>query len=169
MVVKRQVDWDQVAIDIRAGVLTDRQIGERHGRSHGAIQQYAKKHGIERDKSARRLMSDKTVALKSSSEKVVLHPDSDMASSGFVYVIYIDTGIERLYKIGLAKHFGSRFDQHQCSSPFEICVALAYFVGNMRLEERDLHATFADSRVRGEWFRLTRDDLERIAKRALLV
>ena len=43
------IDWDRVAIDIRAGILTDRQIGDKYGRSHGAIQQYAKKHGIERD------------------------------------------------------------------------------------------------------------------------
>lgn len=50
---KPPVDWDQVAIDIRAGILTDRQIGEKVGRSHGAIQQYAKKHGIERDLSDR--------------------------------------------------------------------------------------------------------------------
>lgn len=46
---KPAVDWDQVEIDIRAGILTDRQIGDKHGRSHGAIQQYAKKHNIERN------------------------------------------------------------------------------------------------------------------------
>ena len=50
---KAPVDWDQVAIDYRAGILTDRQIGEKHGRSYGSIQQYAKKHGIERDLSSR--------------------------------------------------------------------------------------------------------------------
>ena len=50
---KKPVDWDAVAIDIRAGILTDREIGAKHGRSHGAIQQYAKKHGIERDLTTR--------------------------------------------------------------------------------------------------------------------
>lgn len=50
---RNTVDWEQVAIDIRAGILTDRQIGEKYGRSHGAIQQYAKKHGIERNLTAR--------------------------------------------------------------------------------------------------------------------
>jgi hypothetical protein len=53
MAVKKPVDWDQVAIDIRAGILTDRQIGEKHGRSHGAIHQYAKKNNIERNLTAR--------------------------------------------------------------------------------------------------------------------
>lgn len=47
--MKPAVDWDQVAIDIRAGILTDRQIGAKHGRTHGAIQSYARKHGIERN------------------------------------------------------------------------------------------------------------------------
>ena len=50
---KKPVDWDAVAIDIRARILTDREIGAKHGRSHGAIQQYAKKHGIERDLTTR--------------------------------------------------------------------------------------------------------------------
>ena len=50
---KKPVDWDAVAIDIRAGILTDREIGAKHGRSHGNIQQYANKHGIERDLTTR--------------------------------------------------------------------------------------------------------------------
>lgn len=50
---KPAVDWDQVAIDIRAGILTDRQIGEKHGRTHGAIQAYARKHSIERNLDGR--------------------------------------------------------------------------------------------------------------------
>ena len=50
---KKPVDWDAVAIDIRAGILTDREIGAKHGRSHTSIQKYAAKHGIERDLTAR--------------------------------------------------------------------------------------------------------------------
>lgn len=99
----------------------------------------------------------------------MLEPQDDLAIAGFVYVIYIDTGSGRFYKIGLAKSFGARFDQHQTSSPFEIRVACCYFVGHMRSEERELHERFADSRVRGEWFRLSADDLKEIAARSLLV
>lgn len=43
------------------------------------------------------------------------------------------------------------------------------FVGNMRAEERELHALFCDQRVRGEWFRLSSEDLQQIAQRAMLV
>lgn len=50
---KPPVDWEKVVIDIRAGILTDREIGKKYGRSHGAIQQYANKHGIERNLTAR--------------------------------------------------------------------------------------------------------------------
>ena len=50
---KKPVDWDAVAIDIRAGILTDREIGAKHGRSHTSIQKYSAKHGIERDLTAR--------------------------------------------------------------------------------------------------------------------
>jgi len=50
---KPLVDWELVANDIRAGILTDRQIGAKHGRTHGAIQSYAKKHGIERNLTGR--------------------------------------------------------------------------------------------------------------------
>lgn len=49
----KPVDWDQVAIEIRAGILTDRQIGAKHGRSHTAIQKWADKNGIERNLTTR--------------------------------------------------------------------------------------------------------------------
>lgn len=94
----------------------------------------------------------------------------ELDRAGFVYVIYLeDAASERFYKIGMAASFTARFDRHQCSSPFTICVACAYFVGNMRTEERLLHAEFADKRVRGEWFRLTDSDLDKISRRAKLV
>ena len=46
---KPAVDWAQVEKEILAGILTDRQIGDKHGRSHGAIQQFAKRHKIQRN------------------------------------------------------------------------------------------------------------------------
>lgn len=61
---RKPVDWDAVAIDIRAGILTDREIGAKHGRSHGAIQQYARKNGIERDLTARIQQKTKTKLAK---------------------------------------------------------------------------------------------------------
>lgn len=155
---QKDVDWTTVEKDYRAGIKTLRQIAEENGVSHVAVQKRAKRDGWTRDADAR----------VSAKAKVVLQPQDEFSTSGFLYVIYIDSGVERIYKIGMAKRFDSRFDQHQCASPFDICVAVCYFTGNMRLEERALHQQFADKHVRGEWFRLDSDDLDAIATRARL-
>lgn len=150
-------DWERIEFDYRAGVRSLREIAGEHGISHVAINKRAKRDGWERERATRQ------------QEPVRLTSD-DLDRAGFVYVIYLeDTASERFYKIGMAASFTARYDAHQCASPFPICVACAYFVGNMRAEERFLHAEFADKRVRGEWFRLTDSDLDQIARRAKLV
>lgn len=154
---KPAADWERIELDYRAGIKTLRQIAEEHGITHGAINKRAKRDGWERD-------------LSSAAVQVELATEDVLDRAGFVYVVYLqDTSGERFYKIGLASSFTARFDAHQCSSPFPICVACAYFVGNMRREERALHQLFEAQRVRGEWFRLGVDDLRAIAERALLV
>ena len=150
-------DWERIEFDYRAGVRSLREIAGEHGISHVAINKRAKRDGWERERATRQ------------QEPVRLTSD-ELDRAGFVYVIYLeDTASERFYKIGMAASFTARYDAHQCASPFPICVACAYFVGNMRAEERFLHAEFADKRVRGEWFRLTDSDLDQIARRAKLV
>lgn len=154
-------DWERIEMDYRAGIKTLRQIADENGITHGAVNKRAKRDGWERDLShgnARRL------------EPVRLVEVDEMSKAGFVYVIYMeDSAKERFYKIGMASSFTARFSAHQCASPFDLCVACAYFVGNMRAEEAYLHTEFADNRIRGEWFRLSDEDLELVAKRAKLV
>jgi hypothetical protein len=154
---KAAPDWERIEADYRAGVRTLRDIASEHGITHAGVMKRAKRDGWAR------------AECPAESRAVVLAPKDEMDASGFVYVIFIDTGAERFYKIGLAKSFGSRFDQHQTSSPFEIRVACCYFVGHMRAEERRLHERFAASRVRGEWFKLSTGDLREIAAGSLLV
>lgn len=154
---KPAIDWEAVEREYRAGQLSNRMIAEKHGISDTAIRKRAKRDGWERERAARQ------------QEPVRLVSD-ELDRAGFVYVIYLeDTASERFYKIGMAASFTARCDAHQCASPFPICVACAYFVGNMRAEERFLHAEFSDKRVRGEWFRLADSDLDQIARRAKLV
>ena len=154
---KPAIDWEAVERDYRAGILSVREIGAKCGCTHTAINKRAKRDGWERERAARQ------------QEPVRLVSD-ELDRAGFVYVIYLeDTASERFYKIGMAASFTARYDAHQCASPFPICVACAYFVGNMRAEERFLHAEFSDKRVRGEWFRLTDVDIDQIAQRAKLV
>lgn len=50
---KPPVDWEKAEIDYRAGLLTDREMGDKYGRSHGAIKQHMDKRGIERNLTAR--------------------------------------------------------------------------------------------------------------------
>jgi hypothetical protein len=156
---KKEVDWKVVEREYRAGVKTMRKLADEHGISHAAVGKRAKRDGWTR------------TAVLATPEKsaVVLTPLDEMSSDGFLYVIYLDSGSERFYKIGMSKRFGSRLEQHQCASPFDICVAICYFTGNMRNEERALHQRFAAQNVRGEWFRLSDDDLAEIALRAKLV
>ena len=151
-------DWEKIEADYRAGILSLREIAEAHpGTNHVAIARKAKREGWSRaDRAADRDAPKLT--------------DEDDGRAGFLYVIYLDDSAgERFFKIGMAGSFTSRHGAHQCASPFEIRVACAYYVGNMRAEERFLHAKFSENRVRGEWFRLSQHDLSMIAERSKLI
>lgn len=154
--VKTEIDWAAVELHYRANLRSLKDIGKEYGVSDAGIIKRAKRDGWTRG------------AKSASKQRVVLSIQDPMEEAGFVYVIYVSNGVNRFCKIGMTKHFSSRLDTHQCSSPFEVCVACCYFVGNMRLEERSLHLAYAEQRVRGEWFLLSDEDLRNIAARALL-
>jgi hypothetical protein len=160
MAGEEKIDWEEMEPDWRAGIISKKQLSKQYGVSRAAIDKHWAKLGIERD----------LAAVSPTRVKVVLPPSDHLDTAGFVYVIYLDDSAqERFYKIGMAKHFSARFDTHQCASPFDVCVACAYFVANMRDEEQFLHRTFQDKRLRGEWFRLNHDDLWFVAQRGVLV
>lgn len=152
-------DWVPVKSEYLSGATSLRSIAASHGISPAGILKRAR-----RDSWGPRGVVER--------KPVVLVPESakrEGPKPGFVYVVYIDTGLERLYKVGLSENFRDRMSSHQTSSPFELCVACAYFTGDMRGEERHLHTRFEDQRVRGEWFRLSHADLVELSARALLV
>jgi hypothetical protein len=149
-------DWSAIEINYRLGIKALRQIATEQGLTEGAIRKRAKKGDWEH-------------APKPARSVVLTQQADEFDRSGFVYVVFIDAAGERLFKIGMASHFDSRLKSHQCPSPFDICVACAYFVPDMRHEERALHEQFADKRIRGEWFRLTSEDVRALAARAALV
>jgi hypothetical protein len=156
---KKHVDWELIEKDYRAGIKTLRQIGGECGVSHTAIMKRADKGNWTRVATPAPTM-ERSISVTDVAD--------EFKTPGFVYVIFFHTGSETFYKIGLANHLDGRLKSHQCSNPFEVRVAIAYFVPNMRVEERTLHQLFAAKRVRGEWFTLERHDLEAIAKRSLL-
>lgn len=156
----KAIDWEAVEQEYRAGFKTLRQIGEDFGCSHVAVKKRAEREGWVRDLAAK-------IGAKAPVLKVAKDP---LVKPGFVYVICIeDTAGDRFYKIGMDSSFPSRARSHQTSSPFTILVACAYYVGNMRKEERILHAMFESARVRGEWFKLSDSDLDCIAARSRLL
>jgi hypothetical protein len=163
---KQGIDWIAIEREYNVGIKSLRGLASEFGGTEGAIRKRIKRDGWKRDHFVEPKQS---VGPKQKKVKVVLAPIDEWLTSGFVYVIYSDCATERRYKIGMAKKFKERLGQHQCSCPSEIFAAIVYFVGNMRAEETALHRHFADKRIRGEWFRLTDDDLIGIAKRSLLV
>ena len=89
---------------------------------------------------------------------------------GFIYVIYFkDTGGEFFYKIGLATDLRNRIKQHQTSTPFNIYIAISYYCEDMGKEEKILHEMFSKERIKGEWFKLGTNELEKIKERSLRV
>lgn len=64
-------DWDAVEKDYRAGLLTDRQIGEKYGVSHASVHQQAKKRGWARNLVGRAIAkADEKLAKEELSKKL---------------------------------------------------------------------------------------------------
>ncbi len=156
---KPPIDWELVEKHYRAGILTLRQVGAECKVSHVAIQKRATRLDWQRGE---RISSELPGIDRS------FAPAQNEPRSGFVYCVFVDAG-ERLYKIGLSTNPVARIKDLQVSQPFEVRVAACFMVGDMRREEALLHERFASQRVRGEWFRLSGDDLDEVAERALLV
>ena len=155
MTKTQNIDWKGVEQAYRAGIHSLVTMGEHFGVSDAGILKRARKEGWTRDTKKAR------TGLVSLTE--------ERLREGFVYVIYLDdTAGHRLYKIGFSENFSDRFRTHQCASPFQMYVACVYFVSDTHTEEKALHDMFDERRVRGEWFRLTGNDLNVIAQRANL-
>lgn len=156
---KKKIDWEKGEKLYRLGQLSAAEIGRQIGCSTSTVVRHMGHNGISCDENDKINIQNVLSAFE----------EDKLNQSGFIYVIYLDDSLsERFYKIGMAKTFIPRLMAHQCSSPFDICVACAFFVGNMRATERHLHDKFADKRVRGEWFKLTEKDIVEISKMAVL-
>lgn len=168
MARRSDIDWERVERLYIAGQLTIRQIADECGVSHQAITKRAKREWWQRgsrehSKPIARPAADRVKPVPCSGDGVCEGLD------GFIYVFYVDAGDDRFYKIGRAKNPIHRRAEHQVSMPLPLMIACCYFTPNVIGEERHLHAMFANSRVRGEWFRMSDDDLSVVAARSRLV
>lgn len=161
--IKKSIDWESVEREYRAGIKTLRQIGDEHGVSHVAITERADKHGW--------IRGTRKGVVRSKDTAVGIIPDGvkdEFEHGGFIYVASIESD-KSLFKIGMAGNVKQRIDALRTASPYLLSLACAFFVPNMRFAERALHDRYADKRIRGEWFRLSREDLNDIAASSLLI
>lgn len=89
--------------------------------------------------------------------------DIDTDESGYVYLLGSSIG---LYKIGMAKNVDKRLSAFS-GLPFEVSLICSIKADNMRHLEKALHYKFAERWERGEWYRLTADDVELIKSLAV--
>lgn len=77
---------------------------------------------------------------------------------GYVYIIESELGI---YKIGRTKNVDARISQLK-SLPFKIELVHTITCEDDQQFEQGLHDRFKDKRKTGEWFNLTKDDIEQL-------
>lgn len=80
---------------------------------------------------------------------------SDLKTEGWVYFIQCGEYV----KIGLSSNVESRLKALQSATPYPLKLLKKLPVPNMARAEARLHRHFASVRHKGEWFRLTEDDL----------
>lgn len=161
-IFEHRAEWGVIEQHYRGGKDSTRGIARRFELTEAAIRKRAREHGWGPNPYYERKLQ---AGPKHNAPPARRHQGH---APGFVYVIYVDAGGERFYKIGHSKGYWERIEVHQCGCPFEIRTALCYYVNDMRAEEQILHAWFEAKRVRGEWFDLTRDDLDLIARRTVV-
>ena len=80
--------------------------------------------------------------------------------SRFIYIVKSD----KYYKIGLAKNTNNRLQSFQTSTPKKVKLIFEKEVEDYVRVEKDLHKKFKKKRIRGEWFKLSKTDLDSAIK-----
>lgn len=79
--------------------------------------------------------------------------------SGYIYLIYAENG---LTKIGKSINVKQRFHMLSCASPCALTLLFAIRLDNYSETELALHQQFNKVRIRGEWFNLTRAEIDSV-------
>jgi len=78
--------------------------------------------------------------------------------TGYIYVIKSQDN----YKIGVTNNIKTRTKKYITESPHKIKVIISAKANDYLNKERFLHNYFKESRIRGEWFSLTEQDIQTI-------
>lgn len=84
-------------------------------------------------------------------------------SGGWIYCLSDQQGH---YKIGRTKYLDERIKKLGTLPPFPILTEVAFQVMNAPAYEKGLHESFATSRLRGEWFKLSDVELQTLKDKA---
>jgi hypothetical protein len=85
--------------------------------------------------------------------------DNHSKNSGYIYCL--TDGYEN-YKIGKTKDLELRLKQYRTSMPYGPVMIKILKYKNMDQQEKLLHSKFKDKRISGEWFKLSKKDLNYI-------
>ena len=80
------------------------------------------------------------------------------AAPGYIYLVQA-VGTDK-FKIGRATNVANRLRTIQTSSPLKIRYVYHAYVRNMNFYEMELHHKFSEQREIGEWFTLSKSDIE---------
>jgi predicted GIY-YIG superfamily endonuclease len=75
---------------------------------------------------------------------------------GFVYLARSESGY---FKIGISKHPQKRIEQLN-NGPLEVVLLHTFHADNAIVAEEVLHSYFSEKKVKGEWFNLSREDVD---------
>lgn len=88
-----------------------------------------------------------------------LSREENLDKSGFVYIIKIQTGE---FKIGKSINVEKRIKEIDTSTPHELELVHAIISDNANNAEKLLHKKYEKSRIKGEWFNLSSNDIDEL-------
>ncbi len=77
--------------------------------------------------------------------------------NGSIYII--KAGDKNIYKIGVATDIGNRLNTLQTANYEELKVVRSFYLENVYEIEKELHFIYREKNIRGEWFRLSDNDI----------
>lgn len=95
-------------------------------------------------------------SLKKMEKRIPLSLQRTLSTEGYIYVIKSTDG---KYKIGRARDVKHRLNCLQTGTPKKLKLILQIKTSNNNVLEKLCHRKFATKRLRGEWFKLTKEDL----------
>jgi len=148
-------DWAKIRDDYEIRGNSYSELQAVYGCSRGLISDRAKKEDWNRKKAQERLSRLKYMPIPVAEKPNYKIPKD----AGYVYIISADE-FNDIYKIGLAKNIEERIKGLQTACPYELKLVHCAWFENAAKVEAAFHILFECKNIRGEWFKLTRYDIE---------